>query len=126
MIGDARKSALASFGIETAYDLNEIRIMSIDGFGPSYVSALLDWKMSVQKKFKFRPREKIPNVDRNTILARYLRRREELEESLVSGRSSLELVLNQLNEVKIRYQQRLEAAALEAKQAEADVLILQS
>ncbi len=123
LIGDWRKSTLASFGIETAYDISEIRVMNIDGFGPTYTSALLDWKRTIQNKFKFRPRQKIPNVDRNTILARYLRKREELEDVLASGRYSLELLWNQMQDQKSRYQQRLEATALEAKQAEADVMV---
>jgi DNA-binding helix-hairpin-helix protein with protein kinase domain len=126
LIDDWQKSTLESFGIETAFDLNEIRISNVDGFGPMSVSALMDWKRSVQKKFKFRPRQNLPSVDRNTILARYLRRREELEDSLAGGRASLELLVNQLQEVRSRFQQRLSAAAVEARQADADVLILPS
>lgn len=125
LVNDWQKSTLESFGIETAFDLNEIRLTNIQGLGQFTVSALMDWKKSIQRNFKFRPREKIPNVDRNTILARYLRRREELEESLASGQSSLELLLNQLREIQSRYEQRLEIAAQQAKQAEADVLSLQ-
>jgi DNA-binding helix-hairpin-helix protein with protein kinase domain len=124
LIGDWRKSTLASFGIETAYDISEIRVMNIDGFGPTYTSALLDWKRSIQNKFKFRPRQQLPNVDRNTILARYLRKREELEDVLASGRYSLELIWNQMLDQKSRYQQRLEATALDAKQAESDVMVV--
>lgn len=123
-VNDWQKATLESFGIETAYDLNEIRLTSINGLSQIPVSALLEWKSSIQKNFKFRPREKIPNVDRNTILARYLRKREDQENVLVSGRSSLELIESQLQEVRSRYQQRLERAAQQAKQAEADVLLL--
>lgn len=124
LISDWRKSTLASFGIETAYDISEIRVMNIDGFGLMLSSALLDWKQSIQKKFKFRPRQQLPNVDRNTILARYLRKREELEDVLASGRYSLELLGNQMQDQKTRYEQWLEATALEAKQAEADVMVM--
>jgi DNA-binding helix-hairpin-helix protein with protein kinase domain len=123
-VNDWQKSTLESFGIETAYDLNEIRLANINGLSQIARSALLDWKAAIQKKFKFRPREKIPNVDRNTILARYLRQREDQEQALMSGRSSLELLYNQLQEVRSRYQQRLDIAAQKAKQAEADVLSL--
>lgn len=123
-VSEWQKSTLESFGIETAYDLNEIRLASINGLNQIPVSALLEWKSSVQRSFKFRPREKIPNVDRNTILARYLRRREAQEDILLGGRSSLELIENQLQEVRLRFQQRLEIAAQQAKQAEADVLLL--
>ncbi|MBS0202441.1 MAG: hypothetical protein JSS49_06030 [Planctomycetes bacterium] len=124
LISDWQKSSLESFGIESAYDLNEIRILSIPGFSGTSVAALMDWKKSVTQKFRFRPREKIPNVDRNTILARYLRRREELESVLASGRWSLELLLTQQHELQSRYQQRLEAAALQAKQADADLHLI--
>ena len=126
LISDWQKSSLESFGIESAYDLNEIRIMNIPGFSAMSVAALMDWKKSVTQKFKFRPREKIPNVDRNTILARYLRRREELESVLASGRWSLELLVTQQHELQSRFQQRLEVAALQAKQADADLQVMHS
>lgn len=122
LISDWQKSTLESFGIETAFDLNEVRLANIMGFGSLAISALMDWKKHIQDQFRFKPREKIPAVERNTILAKYLRQREGFEEDLISGRDSFELLLNQLKEVKSRYQIRLEMAARDAKQAEADAL----
>lgn len=125
-IDDARKAILLSFGVETALDLNEIRLLNIDGLDPLYVSALMDWKRSVQQQFRFRPRESISDVDRNTVLARYLRQREELESTLQSGQSTLEVLLETQRAVTLRLTQQRDAALSEARLAEADVRALRN
>jgi len=120
---ESRKSLLLSFGVETAHDINEIRLRNIDGLEPSSIAALLDWKQALQQQYPLRPRERIANVDRNTILARYLRRREELERVLINGHLSLEAVLNEQRVIQTRCEQQFDAAANAAWQAEVDVVL---
>jgi DNA-binding helix-hairpin-helix protein with protein kinase domain len=58
-IGSARKAVLASFGIETAADVEHHRVAAIQGFGPSLVSELLAWRKGIEKKFVFNAKEPI-------------------------------------------------------------------
>jgi DNA-binding helix-hairpin-helix protein with protein kinase domain len=56
-IGSARKAVLASFGIETAADIERHRVASIQGFGPGLVSELLNWRSGIEQRFTFNPKE---------------------------------------------------------------------
>jgi DNA-binding helix-hairpin-helix protein with protein kinase domain len=58
-IGSARKAVLASFGIETAADIERHRVSAVQGFGPSLVSELLAWRNGIEQKFVFDARQPI-------------------------------------------------------------------
>lgn len=55
-IGVSRTAMLASFGIETAADVNPTAIMNINGFGDAYTSTLVKWRDGLERGFKFNPR----------------------------------------------------------------------
>jgi DNA-binding helix-hairpin-helix protein with protein kinase domain len=61
-VGSARKTVLASFGIETAADIERQRIAAIQGFGPALVSELLSWRASIVQKFVFNANEPISSA----------------------------------------------------------------
>lgn len=52
-----------SFGVETADDVIASSVRRIPGFGPSYTNKLIDWRKSVERRFKFDPSKGIPRVD---------------------------------------------------------------
>src|SRR5262249_55018521 len=52
-IGPNREVLLASYGVETAYDVEEERILAIRGMGPVLTGKLLAWKKKVLKEFHF-------------------------------------------------------------------------
>ena len=54
-IGDGRKMTLRSFGIETAWDVKSHSIKMVPGFGPVLTKKLMDWRRSVESRFKFNP-----------------------------------------------------------------------
>ena len=54
-IGPSRKAMLASYNIETAWDVNETHIMRVPGFGPSLTRELLKWRRGIEAKFRFDP-----------------------------------------------------------------------
>jgi DNA-binding helix-hairpin-helix protein with protein kinase domain len=58
-IGTARKAVLASFGIETAADVEFHRVEAVQGFGPSLVSELVTWRKGIEQKFVFNAKEPI-------------------------------------------------------------------
>jgi len=48
-------TTLESYGVTTADDVTEARLTVIRGFGPKRKSALLDWRRTIEARFKFNP-----------------------------------------------------------------------
>ena len=53
-IGLSRLTTLASYGIDTAADISWERVLGVPGFGPINSKGLLEWKASLEKRFRFR------------------------------------------------------------------------
>ena len=58
-ITPALKAALASFGIETAADIDETRVRSVQGFGPKRTAKMVAWRRSVASKFVYIPNQTV-------------------------------------------------------------------
>lgn len=54
-IGPSRASALASYGVESAYDITRHRVMAVPGIGPKTADTLLIWRANVERRFVFKP-----------------------------------------------------------------------
>ncbi len=52
-IGPAKEAALASFGIETAADVQLNRLLSVAGFGWSNSQGLIEWRSQLEKRFVY-------------------------------------------------------------------------
>ena len=87
-IGSARKAVLASFGIETAADVERSKISAIQGFGPTLVAALMAWRQNLANKFVFNASEPINQNDLMTLRSRIANRRAELEQRFALGGQS--------------------------------------
>jgi DNA-binding helix-hairpin-helix protein with protein kinase domain len=56
-IGPAKVTILQSYGIETALDVNQQRVLGISGFGPKTVANLLAWRQTCEQSFRFDPQK---------------------------------------------------------------------
>jgi DNA-binding helix-hairpin-helix protein with protein kinase domain len=54
-IGASRRLQLASYGIETAADVDKNRLLSVPGFGPAIAGELVSWRKSLEARFSFNP-----------------------------------------------------------------------
>lgn len=67
-VGTQRLNALESCGINTAYDVQYDRIISINGCGAATASSLVNWRSHVAHRFKFNaetiPKQELINVER--------------------------------------------------------------
>lgn len=52
-IGPAKITALASFGIETAADVEYLAVMAVPGFGEALTKRLLTWRQQQEAKFRY-------------------------------------------------------------------------
>jgi DNA-binding helix-hairpin-helix protein with protein kinase domain len=54
-IGPSKRATLASYGIETAADLTQDRVVAVPGFGSVNSAPLLDWRRQCARKFVYNP-----------------------------------------------------------------------
>lgn len=52
-VGLARQTALASYGIETALDVTEEKVLQVPGFGLNNSVPLIEWRRSLEKSFVY-------------------------------------------------------------------------
>ncbi|MBS2004324.1 MAG: topoisomerase DNA-binding C4 zinc finger domain-containing protein [Cyanobacteria bacterium SZAS LIN-5] len=55
-VGLARQTALASYGIETALDITEEKVLEVPGFGANNSVPLLEWRKSLENAFVYDPK----------------------------------------------------------------------
>ncbi len=118
LVGDARIAMLASYGIETAADVELSRIRSIPGFGKTITRNLLSWRSEHERNFRFNPSQ---GVEGNAIaeLERELGIREKaLIVQLQEGPTRLALVRTEVLAARERLKGRLSKALLEKELAE--------
>ena len=66
-IGQAKEAALASYGIETAADVEIGKVLSVPGFGPVNSRPLIEWRDELAKKFNYDPN---PNAVDQAVLSK--------------------------------------------------------
>jgi DNA-binding helix-hairpin-helix protein with protein kinase domain len=66
-IGSSRVAMLASYGIETAADIDGVNIMQIPGFGEMLTSELVRWRQGHERNFRFNSNAPIDRRALDTI-----------------------------------------------------------
>lgn len=117
-VGDSRKTALRSFGIETAADVVASRVRKVPGFGPALTSALVDWRSSHERRFAFNGTLAVSDADRTAVKASIERRARAIEVELAGGVEKLRVLqvggvarANELNARLVRAFEELQRAA---------------
>ena len=64
-IGPAKQVTLASYGIDTAADINRAALLAVPGFGEATSRGLLDWRAKLEKRFVYISQEN--DTDRQEI-----------------------------------------------------------
>ena len=73
------KAALASFGIETAADIDEQKVLDVQGFGPRRTAKMLSWRRRVASQFIYVPSQTIDPPKIQAIRARFASERRRFE-----------------------------------------------
>jgi DNA-binding helix-hairpin-helix protein with protein kinase domain len=100
--------SLSSFGIETAFDVEQLRNQKVPGIGPVLTQRLNDWRDSLATTFK--PQQGVPSVERTTVDARHLPRLHQIESVLLDGP-------RQLREVSSQYESRRKNAVAQIQES---------
>jgi DNA-binding helix-hairpin-helix protein with protein kinase domain len=123
-VGPGRKAALRSFGIETAADVSANRVRQIKGFGDSLTRAVVDWKSSCERKFKFNPNTAVTAADKNAVRARFGSRKLAIENSLKAGAAELQRFSQMAASKRVSLLARIEPVAQKVAQTRADLELL--
>ena len=91
-IGSGRKAVLASFGVQTAADVDHQRISAVQGFGPALIAELVAWRQNIVKKFVFNASEPVNQNDLIALKTRIANRKSELDKKIRALASSLQQV----------------------------------
>jgi DNA-binding helix-hairpin-helix protein with protein kinase domain len=123
-VGPTRKTALRSFGIETAADVTKDRVMQVRGFGDSLTRAVLDWKVSCERRFVFNPVSAVSNADRDAVLHKFRLRKVLLEKNLGAGPNELRQIVERSQSRRAVLIPQIEDLARRLSQAEADLSVM--
>jgi DNA-binding helix-hairpin-helix protein with protein kinase domain len=123
-VGPGRKTALRSFGIETAADVNRHAVMQVRGFGPNLTRAVVDWRASCERRFTFNPNTAVTEADRNAVRSKYAARRRVIEGVLSVAPAELASFTQTATARANQLRAQTENAARELAQARADLAVL--
>lgn len=94
-IGPTRKATLASFGIETAVDVEETAILEVPGFGPKLTERLTRWRQEIESQFVFNPTVGVPPQEQHALDLRFAQSRQHIETRLQAGEGELQAIARQ-------------------------------
>jgi len=123
-VGPARKATLRSYGIETAADISRQRVRQIRGFGDSLTRAVVDWRASCERQFRFNPATAVSDADRNTVRAKFAARRTALESQLTAGPSHLQQFRHMASSRAAALQPEVNQSVKQLAQAKADLAFI--
>jgi DNA-binding helix-hairpin-helix protein with protein kinase domain len=113
-IGAAKKAMLQSYGIETAADIIDHRVLEVPGFGPVLLDNLQQWREQQQKRFKFDLNKGVDQTAKNAVEQKMLSEKIHLEKKLNDA-------LAQLTNASFQVRTRRRALVSQAKQASQDL-----
>jgi hypothetical protein len=119
-IGASRTTTLASFGIETAADIERFKILRITGFGEALAGELLRWKASHEENFRFNPAEPVNPAAIARLDAEIDQRRRMAISALQKGPNELRRLTAEIINARARLAPALDRAWHDFKVAQAE------
>jgi DNA-binding helix-hairpin-helix protein with protein kinase domain len=120
-VGVAKKVTLQSYGIETAADISDQRVLAVPGFGPVLLSSLRRWRDQQERRFVFDPNKGVDQSAKNVVERQILTEKIDLERKLNEGLSKLTVSSHHILTRRRTLLAQAEQAVHDLAQAEADV-----
>jgi DNA-binding helix-hairpin-helix protein with protein kinase domain len=119
-VKDNRKAMLSSYGIVDAADVTATAVEGVPGFGQFLTEQMMNWRKSLETKFKFDPKRGIDPADLQRVEQEIVKRRVEIELILSRGQMELMEVRRRIVVVRGQLQDQLQKAWMEMAQAQAN------
>jgi DNA-binding helix-hairpin-helix protein with protein kinase domain len=119
-LGDNRKAALRSFGIETAADIDMHTIMSIPGFDAAIANELVAWRAGQERLFVYDDKKGVSPSDIQNLIHTFQPRIRPVEREFLMGIENLHAVQQKILRNRAKFQPVIEKSARDLAQAEAN------
>ena len=96
-IGPAKAAMLASYGIDTAGDVEHNKVLRVPGFGEVTTRRLLVWRQSHERTFRFDPRRGISQSDATAVERDIILARAAIERDIAAGLAYLKGIVATAN-----------------------------
>lgn len=120
-VGPARKTALRSFGIETAADIERNKVRQVRGFGERLTTAMVDWRKSCERRFTFNPNQAVSDTERSQLRSKFAAKKASIEGLLSNGASELQRFSKEATIKAAGLKNQAEWAAQKLSQAQVDL-----
>jgi len=121
-IGYARKQMLLSYGVGSAVDIR--RTLQVPGFGPTYISRLMNWRWSCEARFQYDPSRGIPATELQRVNLKFTTLRNDLSAKLKQGPTSLTTLSAGAQGRYLQLQGQFDMASRRLAQARADLKVV--
>ena len=108
----ALKSALASFSIETAADVNYTAVAKVPGFGKVRTKRMIDWRNKINSGFRYKPTADLPAAQKRAIDNKFNAGRLRVARDFHTAKGELERRISELTARIAPAKQRADQAAL--------------
>ena len=123
-IGPTREAVLRSNGIETAYDIEQDRILAIKGFGRRLTDKLVAWRRRKSGEFRFNAAAAISTSELAALNLKYKEAQQRIEAKLHSGLAKLRDCAEKANRDLSQRYARISELVLRLAQAQVDAQVL--
>lgn len=124
-IGPAKHAILASYGIDTAADISQSRVLSVPGFGPVNSQGLFEWRDALTKRFVFQNEEtEFDRLEMARIRSVIEAKAVPLRRKLAVGPHNLEVLASRLRQLLATPDPILTQIQKKRDQARADIAFL--
>jgi DNA-binding helix-hairpin-helix protein with protein kinase domain len=120
-IGYVRKQLLLSYGVGSALDIRQT--LQIPGFGPTYISYLMNWRWSCENRFQYDPSRGVPAMELQRVNLKFTTLRNDLSKRLKLGPASLTNLSAGAQGRHLQLQGQFETAFRRLAQAQADLKV---
>lgn len=124
-IGPSKRAVLASYGIDTAADIEKSRLLGVPGFGAANSQPLLEWRAKLEARFVYRP--DLTAGDHASIAQIKIQtegKLKPLRDRLVAGPQALQLLIAQIQKIASIEDSNLSKAKFNKEQARRDLEFL--
>lgn len=121
-IGPSRVATLASYGIDSAADVNEFALLEVPGFGRKTTYTLMVWRRRLEQRFRYKKQPTPADHRRLTaIRAETLRTGAELRRQLLAGAQALRAAARDAERRQTSVDPALQAVHARRMQIQADL-----
>ena len=120
-VGPGRKAMLASYNVETAWDVADANIRRVPGFGPALTSKLIDWRRTVERRFRYDQSKGVDPHDIAALDRELADAKRKLESALLNGPPDLTRLRHEIATLRVALGPQLDEALLQVVQAETDL-----